>query len=56
MNNENTQNIKDPWEREDLSEAILSALRESGKNLHALTLDDLAPLDQFHGGGKGFQA
>ncbi|MEP7137942.1 MAG: methyltransferase domain-containing protein [Chloroflexota bacterium] len=49
-----TQKIKDHWEREDLSEAIRSALIESGKNLDALTLDDLAPLDQFHGGGKGF--
>ena len=54
MNNANSQNIKDHWEREDLSEAIRSALLESGKDLNALTLDDLAPLDQFHGGGKGF--
>jgi len=48
------QTIKDHWEREDLSAAILAALRESDKDLDALTLDDLAPLDQFHGGGKGF--
>ena len=55
MNNKhNTQVIKDHWEREDLSEAILSALRESGKNLAALTLEDLAPFDQFHAGGKRF--
>ena len=55
MNDTNpTQAIKDHWEREDLSEAILSALRESGKNLDALTLDDLAPFDQFHAGGKRF--
>ena len=50
----NPQDIKDHWEREDLSTAILAALRDSGKDLNALTLDDLAPLDQFHGGGKGF--
>jgi SAM-dependent methyltransferase len=50
----NTQTIKDHWEREDLSEAIRDALIESGKNLNALTLDDLAPFDQFHGGGKRF--
>jgi len=50
----NLQNIKEHWERKDLSEAILAALTESGKNLNALTLDDLAPLDQFHGGGKSF--
>ncbi len=55
MNNiHNPQEIKDHWEREDLSAAIRAALIESGKNLNALTLDDLAPLDQFHGGGKGF--
>jgi len=54
MNNENSQEIKDHWEREDLSKAILDALITSGKNLDALTLDDLAPFDQFHGGGKRF--
>ena len=35
-----------------LGQAILDALAASGKNLDALTVDDLAPLDQFHGGGK----
>jgi 2-polyprenyl-3-methyl-5-hydroxy-6-metoxy-1,4-benzoquinol methylase len=55
MSNEsNTQTIKDHWEREDLGEAIRDALIESGKNLDALTLDDLAPFDQFHGGGRAF--
>jgi sarcosine/dimethylglycine N-methyltransferase len=49
-----TQAIKDHWEREDLSEAIRTALIESGKDLNALTLDDLAPFDQFHAGGKRF--
>ncbi len=49
-----TQQIKAHWEREDLGEAILAALRESGKNLNALNLDDLAPFDQFHRGGKRF--
>src|SRR5205823_4563760 len=32
---------------------ILAALAASGKDLDQLTADDLAPLDQFHGGGKG---
>jgi SAM-dependent methyltransferase len=54
MNSDTPQNIKDHWEREDLSEAIRLALIESGKDLHALTLDDLAPFDQFHAGGKRF--
>ena len=40
------------WGRDGLGQAILDALVESGKDLDALTVDDLAPLDQFHGGGK----
>jgi SAM-dependent methyltransferase len=44
--------IRNHWERNGLREAILAALKESGQNLDALTVDDLAPLDQFHGGGK----
>src|SRR5262247_1326765 len=38
--------------RDGLEQAILDALVASGKNLDALTVDDLAPADQFHGGGK----
>lgn len=40
------------WEREQLAESILAALAAAGKNLSALTVDDLAVTDQFHGGGK----
>jgi MPBQ/MSBQ methyltransferase len=40
------------WSRAGIGQAILDALRALGKNLDALTVDDLAPLDQFHGGGK----
>ena len=40
------------WEREQLAESILAALAAAGKNLDALTIDDLAITDQFHGGGK----
>lgn len=46
--------IKEHWERGELSEAIQDVLNLAGKDLHALTLDDLAPFDQFHGGGKWF--
>jgi len=53
-NESNAQEIKDHWERGDLSKAIRDALIASDKNLDALTLDDLAPFDQFHGGGKRF--
>jgi MPBQ/MSBQ methyltransferase len=45
--------ISDYWGRDGLAQAILEALAASGKNLEALTIDDLAPLDQFHGGSKG---
>jgi len=31
-----------------LSQRIVSALRKAGKSLDALTIEDLAPLDQFH--------
>jgi len=36
----------------DLSAAILAGLRAAGKNTDAPTLDDLAPVDHFHSGGK----
>src|SRR5256885_17004021 len=41
------------WGRDRLEEKILDALAAAGKNVDALTIDDLAPADQFHGGGKG---
>lgn len=44
--------IRDYWSREGLGPAILRALAAAGKDLDALTIDDLAPSDQFHGGGK----
>jgi ubiquinone/menaquinone biosynthesis C-methylase UbiE len=40
------------WERERIGEAILASLAAIGKDLDALTIDDLAASDQFHGGGK----
>src|SRR5437763_11188453 len=40
------------WGRDGLEEKILDALAAAGKNVDALTIDDLAPADQFHGGGK----
>jgi ubiquinone/menaquinone biosynthesis C-methylase UbiE len=41
------------WGREGLETAILNALTAAGKDVDALTVDDLAPFDQFHTGGKG---
>ena len=40
------------WEREHLAESILAALAAAGKDVDALTIDDLAVTDQFHSGGK----
>ena len=40
------------WERDGLLPSILDALRAAGKDLDALTIEDLAPADHFHGGGK----
>src|SRR5438105_15474696 len=40
------------WERAGLERAIVDALAAAGKNLDALTIEDLAPADHFHGGGK----
>ena len=44
--------IEGYWGREHLAEAILAALAARGADLDALTVDVLAPVDQFHGGGK----
>ena len=41
------------WGREALDRTILDALRAAGRNVDALTVDDLAPADHFHSGGKG---
>ena len=47
-----TQRTADHWGRKRLAERILASLAEAGKDLDALTIDDLAASDQFHGGGK----
>jgi SAM-dependent methyltransferase len=36
----------------DLGEAILTALKAAGKDIDHLTPDDLAPVDEFHGGQR----
>jgi ubiquinone/menaquinone biosynthesis C-methylase UbiE len=38
--------------RTGLPESIRAALRKAGKNLDRLTIDDLAPLEEFHIGGR----
>ena len=44
--------VNDYWGRDGLERAILSALAAAGKDVDALTIDDLAMSDQFHSGGK----
>ncbi len=38
--------------RQGLAEAILEALERAGKDVTALTLEDLAPIEEFHVGGR----
>lgn len=46
------QLIDQHYGRADLAAAILAAVRAAGKDPDALTIDDLAPVDQFHTRGK----
>jgi MPBQ/MSBQ methyltransferase len=46
------ETISAHWGRDGLGQRILDALAAAGMRLDALTLDDLAPVDQFHAGGK----
>ena len=47
----NHTSISEYWQRDGLGRAILDALAAAGKRLDALTVDELAPADHFHGGG-----
>src|SRR5215475_10839897 len=40
------------WSRPHLTAALLEAVKASGLDVRTTTPDALAPLDQFHGGGK----
>ncbi|MDJ0894517.1 MAG: methyltransferase domain-containing protein [Alphaproteobacteria bacterium] len=39
------------YTQDDLLQKVLAALQEAGKDTEALTVDDLAPVDHFHGRG-----
>lgn len=47
----NLKTVSDYWNREGLGQTILDYLVSSGKSLDSLTIEDLAPVDQFHTGG-----
>ena len=44
--------VETHYTRTDLGEAILAALKAAGKDLDHLSPDDLAPVDEFHGGQR----
>ncbi len=46
------EDIKQHYTRPDLGSAILAALANAGKDVNSLTLEDLAPIDEFHIRGR----
>ena len=49
---QSAQVVADHYRRRALGDVILRALKESGKDIEHLTPDDLAPVDEFHSGGR----
>ena len=47
-----TNPVEEHYTSTDLGAAILAALASAGKNIAHLTPDDLAPVDEFHGGQR----
>ncbi len=52
MNTPEMNPVQRHYTRFDLADRILDALRQSGADLDALTLDDLGPIDEFHIRGR----
>lgn len=52
MTNSITQEINNHYSQTDLSAAILTALQRAGKDVNALTREDIAALDEFHIRGR----
>jgi MPBQ/MSBQ methyltransferase len=44
--------VETHYTRQDLGGIILAALKRAGKDIDHLTPDDLAPVDEFHGGQR----
>ena len=49
---QSAQVVADHYGRRALGDVILRALKETGKDIEHLTPDDLAPVDEFHSGGR----
>ena len=45
------ETINSHYGQSNLSAKILAALQEAGKDIDALTREDLAAFDEYHGGG-----
>lgn len=52
MESTNSSAIAGYWHRDGLVETVLAALAGAGKDPGRLSIDDLAEVDQFHGGGR----
>ncbi len=48
----NYESVNKHYGRSGLGEKVLAALRSAGADIDALTLDDLAPVDELHMGGR----
>jgi MPBQ/MSBQ methyltransferase len=46
------QTVADHYKKRALGDTILAALKAAGKDIERLTPDDLAPVDEFHSGGR----
>jgi SAM-dependent methyltransferase len=49
---QSAQAVANHYKRRALGDAILAALKAAGKDIEHLTPDDLAPVDEFHSGGR----
>ncbi len=43
-----TEQVRRHYNRDGLLDRVLAALKEAGKDIDKLTIDDLAPIDEFH--------
>src|SRR6266536_1514635 len=49
---QSAQAVADHYKKRALGDVILAALKAAGKDIEHLTPDDLAPVDEFHAGGR----
>jgi cyclopropane fatty-acyl-phospholipid synthase-like methyltransferase len=46
------QDVSNHYTHGDLAAAIRSGIESLGKTINSVTVDDLAPVDEFHTGGR----